>query len=239
MFDDEITAVILAGGFGTRLRSVVSDRPKVLAKIGNRPFILFLLEQIKKVNVRNVVLCIGYQGDKIRAELGSSYGDVWLKYSEETIPLGTAGALRLAMPLFQSKTLLVMNGDSYCDIDLKDFFEWHCVKKAQASLVIAKENDVRGLGFVQTNEGGAVTHFQEKIAVSKPGCVNAGVYLINSSLIRTIPENVEVSLEYTVLPTWIGQGLFGYQFTGKRLDIGIPENYAKAERFFDLKVPPK
>ena len=142
MREDKFTAVILAGGLGTRLRTVVSDRPKVLAKVGNRPFIWYLLEQIGKIGVCNIVLCIGYQGEKVRAELGSSHGNIRIDYSGETIPLGTAGALRFAMPLFESETILVMNGDSYCNVDLTDFFDWHRSKKAQASLVVGKEKDV-------------------------------------------------------------------------------------------------
>ena len=114
-----IEAAILAGGLGTRLRSVVPDRPKVLAEIGGRPFIEILLDQVAAAGIRTAVLCTGYLGDQIEARLGTRRGPLALRYSREVEPLGTGGALRLALPMLASDTVLVLNGDSYCDADLR------------------------------------------------------------------------------------------------------------------------
>ena len=111
-------AVILAGGFGTRLKSVVSERPKALAPVRNRPFIVFLLDQLIAAKVESAVLCIGYLGGKIKNCLGDKYKSLHLEYSHESKPLGTAGALKLALPFFESNSILVLNGDSYFETNL-------------------------------------------------------------------------------------------------------------------------
>ena len=108
------TAVLLAGGAGSRLRSVIDDRPKVLAEVCGRPFLEYLLDQRVKWRIRDVVLCTGYLAEQIEAYFGMTYRSLRLRYSREIIPLGTAGALRLALPLVRSDTVLVLNGDSFC-----------------------------------------------------------------------------------------------------------------------------
>jgi D-glycero-alpha-D-manno-heptose 1-phosphate guanylyltransferase len=131
----EITGAILAGGLGTRLRSVVSDRPKVLALVRGKPFLAYLLDQLGEAGIRRVVLLTGYKGEQIEETFGSRYGDIQLEYSAETEPLGTAGALRLALPkLFAAPTsngdqaagtVLMLNGDSFCAADLNEFRAFH------------------------------------------------------------------------------------------------------------------
>lgn len=227
----EVTAVILAGGLGTRLRSVLPDRPKVLAEIHGRPFLAYLLSQLSNNGLRTVVLCTGYLGEQIRDRFGDSYGNLGIVYSREAAPLGTAGALRLAFPLFRSGTVLVMNGDSFCDVNLRFFWNWHRQREANASLVLVETADVGQFRSVEVNPVGEVTGFQEKNMTNRAGWVNAGVYLIASSLIETIPEGGAVSLERTIFPVWIGHGLYGYQSEGRFLDIGTPENFATAKRF--------
>ena len=118
------TAVILAGGLGTRLRDAVANRPKVLAKVGPRPFLSYLLNQLAAAGIRHVVLCTGYMGQMVREAFGSKYRTMTLEYSLEPAPIGTAGALRLALPLLRSDPVLVMNGDSYCEADLGAFATW-------------------------------------------------------------------------------------------------------------------
>ena len=114
----DYTAAILAGGLGTRLRPAVGDRPKVIAQIGQRPFITFLLDQLTAVGVQKVVLLTGHGANWVRATLGDEYKGVPLGYSVEKAPLGTAGALRHALPMFAADNVLLLNGDSYCELDL-------------------------------------------------------------------------------------------------------------------------
>src|SRR3989338_6029269 len=108
-----VTVAILAGGLGTRLRSVIADRPKVLAEVRGRPFLTYIFDQLIAASIKYAVLCTGYLGEKVCDRFGDSYGSLRLAYSQEPSPRGTAGALRLALPLFKSDSVLVMNGDSY------------------------------------------------------------------------------------------------------------------------------
>ena len=139
----DITPVILAGGLGTRLQSVVSGRPKVLANILGRPFMTFLLDQLVLTDVRDVVLCTGYMADEIHKQLGNTYKSLRLVYSREDVPLDTGGALRLALPHLNSDTVLVMNGDSFVNIDLTIYMDWFFKKNCQASLLLTNVSDTR------------------------------------------------------------------------------------------------
>lgn len=236
---ENVTAVILAGGRGTRLRPVITDRPKVLAEVGGRPFLAYLLDQLAGTRVRDVVLCTGYLGDQIRATFGESYNKkLRLVYSQELSPLGTGGALRFALAYFNSRCVLVMNGDSFCKADLGAFWSWHCAKNANATLLLAKMADAKRFGLVEVSPEGVVVRFDEKVALQSSGWINAGIYLIHDSLIAEISTDHVVSLEHDVFPFWINRGFFGYRSDGEFLDIGTPESYARAERFFALDPVP-
>jgi NDP-sugar pyrophosphorylase family protein len=228
----DLTAAILAGGLGTRLRPAVGDRPKVLAEISGRPFLTFLFDQLLHAGIRRVVLCTGYLGEQVRAAFGDSYGSLHLLYSQETFLLGTAGALRLALPLLESESVLVMNGDSYCELDLQAFWTWHRGRQATASLALAQLSDTRRYGRVEVDAEGTVLSFYEKGYTDEPGWVNAGIYLLQRSLLLKIPAKGAVSLERELFPVWIGYGLYGYRSKGRFLDIGTPEDYAEVQEFF-------
>jgi len=129
----DITAVILAGGLGTRLQPVVPDKPKVLVEVLGRPFLVYLLDQLVSLGLHKVVLCTGYKGDKVQECFGGAYRSLRLLYSREDEPLGTGGALRLALPCFSSDTILVMNGDSYIDADLGTYLDWFFQKDREVS----------------------------------------------------------------------------------------------------------
>lgn len=229
-----ITAVILAGGFGTRLRPVVADRPKVLAEVQGKYFLTFILDYVTKVGIECAVLCIGYRGEQIQTVLGNKYGHLRLVYSPEISPLGTAGALRRAVPFFESDTVLVINGDSMCYADLMSFGKWHEERKADASLLLARVNDVQRFGQVITDNDGRILRFEEKNNNPRPGWISAGMYMINQKLIEKIPEGIPISLEKEVFPAWIGKKFYGFQSAGQFIDIGTPESYAEANHFFSM-----
>lgn len=231
-----VTAAILAGGLGTRLRSVVTDRPKVLAEIRGRPFLAYLLDQLVSAGVRYVVLCTGYLGEEVRAAFGDSYESLQLVYSQESSPLGTAGALRLAMPFFRSDSMLIINGDSFCEADLRAFWDWHCIRGAHGTLLLTWMPDTKRYGRVHVDVKGRVLGFDEKVDKSEPGWINAGIYLLNRPLLLTIPADHAVSLEQEMFPAWIGRGLYGYRSKGRFLDIGTPEAYVLAEQFFAPEI---
>jgi len=227
-----VTAVILAGGLGTRLRSIVADRPKVLAEVHGKYFLAFLFDCLIKSGFRLAVLCTGYLGEQIQAAFGDRYGPLRLAYSQESSPLGTAGALRLALPFFRSDFVLVMNGDSVCLSDFIAFGEWHQEQNAEASLLLTKVPDVRRFGQVLVDEKGQVLCFEEKNNKAGPGWINSGVYIIDRKLIKKIPEGVPVSLEKEIFPSWIGKQFYGFQSNGRFIDIGTPESYSEADHFF-------
>lgn len=231
-----ITAAILAGGLGSRLRPILRDGPKVLAPVAGKPFLTQLFNQLGAAGIRKVVLCTGYLAEQIKSALGEQYGSLRIHYSQETQPLGTAGSLRLALPLLDSDPVLVMNGDSYCSVDLTSFLEWHTQKKAVGSVLLSHCSDVSRFGCVTCSPGGQILHFSEK-GTAGAGWINAGVYLLSQRLLLAIPEGRQVSLEYEIFPSWVGKGLFGYSEGTDFLDIGTPENYAKASAFFAGGAP--
>jgi D-glycero-alpha-D-manno-heptose 1-phosphate guanylyltransferase len=227
-----ITAAILAGGLGTRLRSVVADRPKVLAEVRGRPFLSFLLDQLSTAGLHSVVLCTGYRGEQICQAIGDRYRDLRLSYSREMRPLGTAGALRLALPCLPSDPVLVMNGDSFCSADLAAFWNFHCCRRAEASILLTRVSRAQRYGGVDVDNNDAVIEFAEKRADGGAGWINAGIYLLSRQVLLSIPEDQPVSLEYDVFPSLVGRGLYGCKSGGRFLDIGIPDDFASAADFF-------
>jgi D-glycero-alpha-D-manno-heptose 1-phosphate guanylyltransferase len=232
-----ISAAILAGGFGTRLRSVVADRPKPLAPIHGRPFLTYLLDQIVATGVREAVLCTGFMGEAVRDALGESFGPLRLHYSQEQTALGTGGALRLALPLINAETVLIMNGDSYCAFDPVAFQTYHVDRGALITMLMTEVPDTVRYGQVELDADGRVTRFREKTSGSGPGWINAGVYLMARRILHDIPEGRPISLERDVFPALIGRGLYGYAGGGRFLDIGTPESYEQAAHFFAPLAP--
>jgi D-glycero-alpha-D-manno-heptose 1-phosphate guanylyltransferase len=227
-----VTAAVLAGGLGTRLRTALDDRPKVLAPVGGRPFLAYLLDALDAAGVPRIVLLIGYRGDQVRRELGNQYGGAELVYSNESSPLGTGGALREAMPLFDTQTLLLLNGDSYFGVDLPAFLRFHRHRRADLSLSLTRVDDAGRFGRVETDHNGRVTAFAEKQAAGRAGWINAGVYLMERRLLEIVPAGRPVSLEQELLPAWIDdKAVYGRRRSGAFLDVGTPESYALAESF--------
>ena len=226
-------AVILAGGLGTRLRAAVPDVPKVMADVGGRPFLEYLIAQLRGAGVTSAVLCVGYRGEVVEGHFGD--GSAWgmqLTYSVEREPLGTAGALRLAEPLLAGERWLVMNGDSYFDISLHTLFGAHRSTPAAATLALARVADARRYGGVKCSPDGYVTAFIEKPAADTAvaGLINSGLYIIERSVFELIPADRPVSFERDVLPGLVGRGLRAAVFDGYFIDIGIPDDYARAQR---------
>ncbi len=223
-----VTAAVLAGGLGTRLRSVVADRPKALASVAGRPFLAYLLDRLAEAGVRRAVLCTGYLGDQVQAALGERHHGMALDYSREPEPLGTGGGLRLALPLLATEWVVALNGDSFCTVDLPRFFRWHRRRGACASLLLARVEDTARYGRVRLARDGAVRSFQEKDGPSGPGWISAGVYVLSRDLVSEIPAGRPVSMERDVFPSWIGRGLYGFRGGSSLLDIGTPESYARS-----------
>lgn len=228
----EVTSVILAGGLGTRLRPVVSDRPKVLARVNNRPFLTFLLDQLIAAQAKKVILCTGFMADAVHTELGHHYKSLDIVYSAEPEPLGTAGALRLALPLINSDPVLIMNGDSFVKVDLTAYLEWFLKQDRQASLLLVKVPDTGRYGKVVVSDDGRITAFEEKVLDYRPGWINAGVYIMQKSLVASIPAATPYSLERQFFPGLAPKNIYGFCSNGKFIDIGTPDAYRRAREFF-------
>ena len=226
------TVIVLAGGLGTRLRSAVADRPKVLAEVRGRPFLAYLLDQLAEAGLRDAVLCVGYRAERIQQTFGNAYAGLRLAYCVETTLQGTGGAIRDALPLAASDPLIALNGDSYCQTDFPALWAWHRDRGAQATLLLRWMADPARYGRVELDEQGGVRAFAEKCDRARPGWINAGVYVLSRAVVNAIPAGGPVSIEREVFPRWIGRGLTGCPGDGKFLDIGTPESYAEAERFF-------
>ncbi len=228
----DITAVILAGGFGTRLQPVVSDKPKVLADVSGKPFLSYLLEQLLPAGIRKAVICTGYRAEQIQDCFGAAYDSLGIVYSREDEPLGTGGALRLALPKLSSETILVMNGDSYIDADISAYIDWFSEKKLQAALLLSWAEDTSRYGSVIINDDKTIASFEEKSENASQGWINAGVYLLRKSLIASMPAGKDYSLEREFFPKLTAKGLYGFCVGGRFIDIGTPESYAAAQEFF-------
>jgi NDP-sugar pyrophosphorylase family protein len=200
--------------------------------VGGQPFLAYLLDLLVRAEVRRALLCTGHMGDQVQAHFGDSYRTLSLIYSPEPTPLGTGGALRLALPLIDSEVVLALNGDSYCEADLRLFWGWHGRQSARATLLLTRMADTGRYGQVQVQADGTISGFSEKQAHSGPGWINAGVYLIARDWLSDIPSGRTVSLEHEVFPAWVGHGLYGWQGGGRFLDIGTPDAYAAAQTFF-------
>ncbi|RIL04509.1 MAG: galactokinase [Proteobacteria bacterium] len=227
-----IPVAILAGGLGTRLRPAIGERAKVVAEIEGRPFLARLLDQLAAAGFRDVVLCVGFRADEVEAALGAAYGPLRLRYAREPAPLGTAGALANALPLLDAPDVLVMNGDSYCEVDLAAAWTRHRARGADATLVVVEVADASRYGRVELAADDRVVRFAEKQAGAGAGWINAGIYLLARARLAAIEPGRALSLERDVMPGWIGSGLFAHRTRGRFIDIGTPASYAEAARFF-------
>lgn len=219
-------ALILAGGAGTRLRPVLADLNKPMAPIADKPFLEYLLRQLKKHGIEAVTLCVGYKADLIQSYFGS--GELLglrLSYSHETDFLGTGGAIKRAESLIHAESFFVMNGDSLFDSDLHALMRYHRETNALATLALARVDDTQRYGAVEVDASGRIVSFVEKGKGSAQGLINAGIYVFRRTLLELIPDGQAVSLERAILPTLIGRGLYGLPSHGYFVDIGVPDDY--------------
>jgi NDP-sugar pyrophosphorylase family protein len=229
-----IDVVILAGGFGTRLRSVFSDRPKVLVPINGVPFLKCYLEWLRSFGAQRIILSLGHMAEMVQDFVkNENWNGLEIAANVETTPLGTGGAVRACLPLMKSETALVTNGDSVTRLDLARFTEFHQRKNARLSMVLTHQPQVSSSGLVETDANDAVISFTEKPAgATSGGYINAGLYLIQRAAIQEIPADKPVSIEKDVFPKFCGRGFFAMKGEFPFIDIGTPESYQRAGEFF-------
>lgn len=217
-------AIILAGGLGTRLRDIVQDVPKPMAPVGGKPFLEYLILQLARWDIREIILSTGYKGDIIKSYFGN--GKQWgvqIEYSEENRPLGTGGAVRKAAEMIEGNEFIVMNGDSFFDIDLAKLIEFHMHRSSTATMALARVEDTSRYGRVDVTERGEVLGFMEK-GRSGTGLINGGLYIFKKNIVDMIPKG-NISIESSMLPGLTGKQLYAIVFERFFIDIGIPEDY--------------
>jgi D-glycero-alpha-D-manno-heptose 1-phosphate guanylyltransferase len=227
-------ALLLVGGLGTRLRSVVPSAPKPLASVGNKSFLELLIRQLKHQGVRRLILCTGYLADQVENEFGDGRAlNLEISYSRELEPLGTAGAVKLAQSqLGRASEFLVMNGDSFLEIDLQPFIQFHRERHALVSMAVLRVEDSSRYGTVKVDSNQKVIGFVEKAGSKGPGLVNGGIYVFSPEVFDYIPEG-RSSLEKDVFPRLLGKGVYAQEQSGMFIDIGTPEDYARAQELCD------
>ena len=226
----DLPALLLVGGMGTRLRSAVPSTPKALASVGNQPFLQLLVRQLRAQGIRRLVLCTGYLADQIEEAFGDgrAFG-VEISYSREPVPLGTAGAVKLARPrLNAAPDFLVMNGDSFLQADLRDLIRFHYEHEGLVSMAVLPVPNAQRYGSVRVGAGSRVFGFTEKTDAVAPALVNAGVYIFKQDIFGYIPEG-QASLERDVFPRLLDNGVYAQEQHGMFIDIGTPEDYARAQ----------
>ena len=220
-------AIVLAGGFGTRLRELVPDVPKPMAPVAGRPFLDILLRSLSEKGFKHVILSVGYRAETIIAHFGNDFEGMELSYEIETSPLGTGGAVRTAMQHCRGDHVFVFNGDTFLDLEVGDVeLRWQL--RRTPMIVVRKVPDAARYGAIKV-ENGLVAGFVEK-GVEGPGLINAGCYVFPTDLFEDRSLGERFSLESDFLPDSIKQRPYEiHQTDGVFIDIGIPEDYRLAQ----------
>ena len=224
----KMQAILLAGGLGTRLRSVVKDRPKPMALIGEKPFMEYVVHELAHYGIDEIIFAVGYKGSMVEDYFGdgSRFG-VRVSYAYEEELLGTAGAIKNAGRLVTEDFFFVLNADTFYQMDYSRLLRVREEEKLEMALVLREVPDISRYGAAVL-DGARLIRFNEKTSESRPGTINGGVYLMNRTLLEQIPAG-KVSLENEMIPRWMAEGrkLGGFVNDGYFIDIGIPEDYFK------------
>ncbi len=220
-------AIVLAGGFGTRLRHVVPDVPKPMAPVCDRPFLEFILDDLQAYGITKVILAVGYKKEVIQAHFGNWYKDMQVLYSEEDTPLFTGGAIKKALQLCSDELVFVVNGDTYFDVDLNAMKAFHTDHHSDLTLAMREMHHFERYGTLKLDKDRIVA-FHEKQPMEQ-GFINGGIYLLSRQLLEQVPEE-QFSFETDFMERQVDTlRIMGYESKGYFIDIGIPEDYAKAQ----------
>ncbi|ECX4201107.1 NTP transferase domain-containing protein [Campylobacter coli] len=214
-------AIILCGGLGTRLKSVIKDIPKPMAPINDKPFLEFIFEYLKKQGIKEVILAVSYKYEVIKEYFKDEFLGIKIKYSIEKEPLGTGGAIKEALKIIKNETY-VLNGDTFFDIDLSKLK----LNGSKICLALKQMNDFDRYGTVNVNEQGIVTSFEEKV-FKKQGLINGGIYLLKKDIFNNFSLERKFSFEEFLQENYKTLKIQTQIFDDYFIDIGIPEDYIK------------
>ncbi|WP_345969899.1 nucleotidyltransferase family protein [Sulfurimonas sp. HSL1-6] len=220
-------AIVLAGGLGTRLRSVVSELPKPMAPVGGKPFLEYIFQYLKKNGIDRIILSVGYKWESIRDYFGEAYEGMALVYSVENEPLGTGGAIKKAFESVKSENVFIINGDTFFDVPLQTLSD-QLKPESKLLLSLKKMHRFDRYGCVESDATGRVTAFTEK-GCRESGNINGGVYLASADLFESFDLDEKFSFEAFMEEYFDALGVRAVVFDGYFIDIGIPEDYSRAE----------
>lgn len=224
---------ILCGGLGKRLKSVTKNKPKPMVKVGNKAFLDIIIDHMAGFGFRRFILGIGYKTEVFKKYYKNFKSkDLNIEFCEEKTPLGTGGAVKKAKSLIKSNLFLVLNGDSFCKFDPLDFLKFHKKKKAVVSILLGKVSSGGDYGRVKFDKASRIIDFNEKDSQAKNCLINAGVYVFDKTAFGLMPRQKVFSLERDFFPKLVGKNCFGYTKSGFFIDIGTPERYLNANKYF-------
>ncbi len=226
-------AIILAGGLGSRLKAAVPDVPKPMAPINGRPFLEYLVDYWVGQGVDRIVLSVGYKHEIIEQHFAARYKGIEVDYAVEDRPRGTGGGLLLALKhLRQSGTFLILNGDTFFEVDLALMRRYHQARHAEVTIALREVKANSRYASVEIDKDGNITTFDNRARTSGRALINGGVYLAESTAFaRMLPESDEpVSIEDQLYPRMLAAGrrMYGFRSSGRFIDIGVPEDYRRA-----------
>lgn len=220
-------AIVLAGGFGTRLRHIVPDVPKPMAPVCGKPFLEYILDYLSCAGITKVILAVGYKKEVIEAYFQNQYKNLEIVYSEETTPLFTGGAIKQALQLCNDENIFVINGDTYFDVDLFAMKNYHIAHHSDLTLAIREMHNFERYGTLQRKQERIVAFHEKK--KMEHGFINGGIYLLRRNLLEQIEEQ-QFSFETDFMEKQIDKTkIMGYESDGYFIDIGVPEDYAQAQ----------
>ncbi len=226
-------AIILAGGFGTRLQHIVKDVPKPMAPIQGIPFLSYMFDYLVLYNFSHVVLSTGYMHEKIEHFYGNQYRSLQLSYAHETAPLGTGGGILNALQQCENNEVFVLNGDTLFCINFNDLKEFHTSKQTQLSVVLREVEDTSRYGSVCIDNKNKITQFVEKNTHSGKGFINGGIYLLEKGLFRNYKPGENFSFEKEFMERNVTkQAFYGQPSNAYFIDIGVPNDYYRAQKEF-------
>jgi D-glycero-alpha-D-manno-heptose 1-phosphate guanylyltransferase len=233
---NKIDVVILCGGIGSRLANIVNDRPKPMAKINQQPFLDILIDYFAGFGLKRFVLCTGHMSEFIQKYYHQKSSSLEFIVSNEQSPLGTAGCIKNAQKLIQSESFFVANGDSFCSVNLFDFYNFHLLKQSLMTMAVTKSEETENGGLVRFDNSQKIVSFEEKKVKCQKGYINAGIYIFQKNILSIIPEHTKCSLEYNLFPKLTNQNSFAFVSREKLIDIGTPERYARAKHLFFIQT---
>ena len=220
-----LEAIVLAGGLGTRLKSVVSNVPKPMAPIGNKPFLEYILKYLKKNGITRAILSVGYKSEIIEEYFGNNFEGIDLVYSVEKEPLGTGGAIKKAMSKVKSNQVYIINGDTFFDVNLKSLI---LEDNSKIILSLKHMKNFDRYGCVESDENNLVTAFTEK-GYREYGNINGGIYLAFKNIFDNYELEEKFSFEEFMQTNFESLKISVKVFENYFIDIGIPEDYEKAQ----------